>query len=436
MWVHDHASLVDDPSGRPSLAGRPHGHHRAQARGGGALAPRQDPRSVELRGRAVPERAGVGGLRRRRARAGRARRPKPAAPTCSGTSCAPDGTMQMTQIFEWTAAGIDPTIDLDITSNLPYAESGFARWERGPVRGRPHLRAGPGVPGLGTRPAGASGHRVHPGRPDLRRAASGGASWATTSASRSATGSPPRSRRSRSSPTPSAPRSAASARCARCPRPRPGTRPSSSRSRPSRTWSRRPSPAGSSTSARRCRRSSGFDQAEWSHEGWLRGIHAGRSRTRARRGPPDARDRRAVQLRVPDGPPGRTGRVAPGRRRPVAGRPRRSPLLAGGAVRRHRPQGSRDAPPRGGAALPDARRADPRDHLHRREPRPERIRLVAHDLHQSTGRAHPGLHTRGVERRRRALWSNIIHPDDRDVAVEANRRPLRGRASRSRWSSG
>ena len=52
----------------------------------------------------------------------------------------------MTQIFEWTAAGIDPTIDLDITSDLPYAESGFARWEQvlaegdlisGPVRDFP-----------------------------------------------------------------------------------------------------------------------------------------------------------------------------------------------------------------------------------------------------------------------------------------------------------
>ena len=78
VWVHDHASLVDDLSGRPIVAGRPDGYHGAQGRGRGALTPRPDPRGVELRGRAVPERAGVGGLRRRRARArGRGGRSQP-----------------------------------------------------------------------------------------------------------------------------------------------------------------------------------------------------------------------------------------------------------------------------------------------------------------------------------------------------------------------
>ena len=63
------------PGRRPEraalVAGRLDGHLGAQGGGGGALAPGSDPRGVELRGRTVPERADVGGLRRRRARARR-----------------------------------------------------------------------------------------------------------------------------------------------------------------------------------------------------------------------------------------------------------------------------------------------------------------------------------------------------------------------------
>ncbi len=35
-----------------------------------------------------------------------------------------------TQVFEWTAPGIEPTIDLDPTVDLSYREAGYARWER------------------------------------------------------------------------------------------------------------------------------------------------------------------------------------------------------------------------------------------------------------------------------------------------------------------
>ena len=41
-----------------------------------------------------------------------------------------DGETLTTQVFEWTAPGIEPTIDLDPTVHLPYGEAGFARWER------------------------------------------------------------------------------------------------------------------------------------------------------------------------------------------------------------------------------------------------------------------------------------------------------------------
>ena len=38
--------------------------------------------------------------------------------------------MLTTQVFEWVAPGIEPTIDLDPTVGLSYAEAGYARWER------------------------------------------------------------------------------------------------------------------------------------------------------------------------------------------------------------------------------------------------------------------------------------------------------------------
>jgi PAS domain S-box-containing protein len=62
-----------------------------------------------------------------------------------------DGETLMTEIFEWTAPGIEPTIGLDQTSDLPYGEGGFARWERvladgdgisGPVSGFPESERG------------------------------------------------------------------------------------------------------------------------------------------------------------------------------------------------------------------------------------------------------------------------------------------------------
>ena len=109
---------------------------------------------------------------------------------------------------------------------------------------------------------------------------------------------------------------------------------------------------------------------------------------------------------------GRTrDRLAPGRRRAAAGRPRRTALLAGCAVRHHRVEGSRGAPPRGGATLPDAGRADPGDHVHRRgrssdEVGPWRTIYISPQVETILG------YTPEEWSDDDALWEGIIHPDD------------------------
>ena len=159
------------PGRRPEraalVAGRLDRHLGAQGGGGGALASGSDPRGVELRGRAVPERAGVGGLRRRRARArrrGGRSQPRlrvPERPACRRHD-ADDADLRVDRRRHRS----DDRPRHHIGS--PVRRERLRPLGAGPGHRRSHLRTDPGVPGLGARPAGASGHRVHPGCSDLR----------------------------------------------------------------------------------------------------------------------------------------------------------------------------------------------------------------------------------------------------------------------------
>ena len=171
----------------------------------------------------------------------------------------------------------------------------------------------------------------------------------------------------------------------------------------------------------------GFEPTDWSHEGWLRGDPSRRSRTRARRGSPDPADRRAVQLRVPDGAT-RTGGSSGSRTMPCCcGTTAAIPLYWQG-VRFDitASEGSRRAPPRSRAAVPHARRADPGDHLHRRVSEPGRPAPLADHLHQPAGRDDPRVLPEEW-RTDRDLWGRLIHPDDVERSLEADRRHYRDR---------
>jgi hypothetical protein len=165
VWVHDHASLVDDLTGRPSWQGVltdiTERKVAEQALSRRDLILEASSFAAE---RFLNEPAWADCVDDVLERAGQAAEASRAY--VFRNAVRDDGTTEMTQVFEWTADGIDPTIDLDITSNLPYAESGFARWEQ-VLAARPHHRAGQRFPDL-ERAARTAGHRVHPGRSGLR----------------------------------------------------------------------------------------------------------------------------------------------------------------------------------------------------------------------------------------------------------------------------
>jgi PAS domain S-box-containing protein len=129
VWVHDHASLVEDQAGRPSWQGVLIDITERKLAEEGLT--RRD-RILEASGFAaerflnspswadcvddVLERAGEA------AAASRA--------YVFRNEHDVDGELRMTQVFEWTAPGIEATLNGDLTTALPYREGGFARWER------------------------------------------------------------------------------------------------------------------------------------------------------------------------------------------------------------------------------------------------------------------------------------------------------------------
>ncbi|MGZ5300240.1 MAG: PAS domain-containing protein [Actinomycetota bacterium] len=129
IWLHDHASLVEDQSGRLSWQGVL--IDITERKLAEEALSRRD-KILEASGFAaerflnapswtdclddVLERAGEAATASRAYVFQNERRA--------------DGEPLMTQVFEWTAPGIEPTIDLDLTADVPYREGGFARWER------------------------------------------------------------------------------------------------------------------------------------------------------------------------------------------------------------------------------------------------------------------------------------------------------------------
>jgi PAS domain S-box-containing protein len=139
IWVHDHASLVEDQDGRPSWQGvliditeRKLAEEALSRRdkileASGFAAERflNSPAWTDCIDE-VLERAGEAATASRAYVFQNERRS--------------DGTTMMIQVCEWAAPGIEATIDLDLAVDLPYMEGGFARWERS-------LAAGDGISG-------------------------------------------------------------------------------------------------------------------------------------------------------------------------------------------------------------------------------------------------------------------------------------------------
>ncbi len=129
VWVHDHASLVDDRHGGNSWQG--------------VLIDITERKMTEealSRRDRILEAAGFAAERFLNApswtdsiaevlqRAGEAATASRAYVFQNARGA--DGETVTRQVFEWTAPGIEPTIDLDPASALSYGQAGYARWER------------------------------------------------------------------------------------------------------------------------------------------------------------------------------------------------------------------------------------------------------------------------------------------------------------------
>jgi len=129
VWVHDHASLVDDRDGGRSWQG--------------VLIDITERKMTEealSRRDRILEAAGFAAERFLNApswtdsieevlqRAGEAATASRAYVFQNARGA--DGETVTTQVFEWTAPGIEPTIDLDPTVALSYGQAGYERWER------------------------------------------------------------------------------------------------------------------------------------------------------------------------------------------------------------------------------------------------------------------------------------------------------------------
>jgi PAS domain S-box-containing protein len=136
VWMHDQASLVEDEDGHPCWQGVLTD-----------ITERKLAQEALLRRDKILEASGFAAERFLKApawtdcvdevleRAGEAGQASRAYVFRNGTR--DDGTITMTQVFEWVAPGIEPTIHLESSSDHPYEEGGFARWravlERGDV---------------------------------------------------------------------------------------------------------------------------------------------------------------------------------------------------------------------------------------------------------------------------------------------------------------
>ncbi len=133
-WVHDHASLVEDRDGRQSWQGVLID-----------ITERKQAEEALSRRDKILEAAGFAAERFLNApswtdclddvleRAGEA---ASASRSYVFQNEQRDGEILTTQTFEWAAPGIEPTLDLDRTLDVSYADAGFARWERSLADGK------------------------------------------------------------------------------------------------------------------------------------------------------------------------------------------------------------------------------------------------------------------------------------------------------------
>ncbi|MGZ6546055.1 MAG: PAS domain-containing protein, partial [Actinomycetota bacterium] len=129
VWVHDHASLVDDRHGGKSWQGVL--IDITERKMTEEALSRRD-RILEAAGFAAERFLNapswtdcIGEVLQRAGEAATASRAY-VFQNARGT----EGETVTTQVFEWTAPGIEPTIDLDPTVALSYRHAGYARWER------------------------------------------------------------------------------------------------------------------------------------------------------------------------------------------------------------------------------------------------------------------------------------------------------------------
>ena len=167
MWVHDHASLVDDLTGRPSWQGVltdiTERKVAEQALSRRDLILEASSFAAE---RFLNEPAWADCVDDVLERAGQAAEASRAY--VFRNAVRDDGTTEMTQIFEWTADGIDPDDRSRHHVEPPVRGERVRPVGAGLGRGRPHHRAGQRVPRLRARAARTARHRVHPGRSGLR----------------------------------------------------------------------------------------------------------------------------------------------------------------------------------------------------------------------------------------------------------------------------
>ncbi len=347
IWVHDHASLVEDQGGRPSWQGVLT-DITERKRAEEALTRRD--RILEASGFAAERFLNapswtdcIDDVLERAGEAASASRAYVFRNESRG-----DGERLTTQVFEWTAPGIDPTIGLDLTANIPYSGGGFERWER-------RLSEGSVIAGLVRELPESERDRLEPqGILSILVVPifSAGEWWGFVGYDQC------EEERNWQPAEIEALSLVANTLGAAIGRERAMRTLSETEARyqtlieqiPAVTYMESAAEPGKKLYVSpQVRTILGLRGVRVEPRGLAAGDPSRRPRARPGRGSGHAGDRGAVQLRVPDGPSRRRRRLAPGRRRAAARRSWRAALLAGRAVRRHRAEGSRDPPPRGRA---------------------------------------------------------------------------------------